>query len=64
MQDPLTSSFRWGETFDTAPCVKGYSIVVLTTTDAQTVRPYFKFAEWKEIDPRLGQLNGLFLPLL
>ena len=19
MQDPLTSSFRWGETFDTAP---------------------------------------------
>ena len=24
----------------------------------------FKFAEWKEIGPTLGQLNGLFLPLL
>ena len=26
-------------------CVKSYSVVVLTGTDAQIVRPYFKFAE-------------------
>ncbi len=26
-------------------CVKGYSAVVLTGTDARAVRPYFKFAE-------------------
>ena len=41
MQDPLTSSFRWGETFDTAPSPnQRYDAVTFDTTDAQTVRPY------------------------
>ena len=37
MQDPLTSSFRWGETFDTAPfLLKRNDTVTFDTTDAQT----------------------------
>ena len=29
MQDPLTSSFRWGETFDTAPlCQSDYAVTL------------------------------------
>ena len=42
MQDPLTSSFRWGETFDTAPSPNqpGRYCDFRSTTDAQIVRPY------------------------
>ena len=40
MQDPLTSSFRWGETFDTAPLYQRLLRQAGSTTDAQTERPY------------------------
>ena len=39
MQDPLTSSFRWGETFDTAPLS---NIDTSPCRDARSERPLYQ----------------------
>ena len=43
MQDPLSFTFCWGETFDTVPLCQKLQHRDLTTTDAQIVRLYTGF---------------------